>query len=341
MSGEANVEATNNDSSIGGGGGSSFSLLDKLQLQNATSSVTDTLTTDPREWTQQQIIGVGVGAVVAAIVILLVCYCCRRRKKDAAPKSTGPNKKQSIMNRPYVVRGQGASVSASKLPEGALLHGAEKLRAAKLDGSGVRVSVIDSGIEKDHPAFEGVVRKQKWYLSGTPLSEDDHGTHVAGTIHFLAPKAEIYDYRVFGETGNMNPSEAIVEAIRESVKDGCHIINMSLTLGNQNLPAIERAVKDAAKKGVVMVCAAGNSGDGDPTTNEMFSFPARWKETISVAAVKKVNGLPVAKFSESNPQVDFAGIGVDVTSLKPGGGFQKMSGTSMVSYLDLSCIMAL
>jgi serine protease len=40
--------------------------------------------------------------------------------------------------------------------------------------------------------------------------------------------------------------------------------------------------------------------------------------------------MPVAKFSESNPEVDFAGIGVDVTSFKPGGGFQKMSGTSMV-----------
>lgn len=46
--------------------------------------------------------------------------------------------------------------------------------------------------------------------------------------------------------------------------------------------------------------------------------------------------LPVAEFSESNPQVTFAGIGVDVISLKPGGGFQKMSGTSMVS---LSCFV--
>jgi subtilisin family serine protease len=282
MSGEANEEATNT-------GGSSIGSL--------TSSVTDTLTTDPREWTQQQIIGVGVGAGVVAILILLTFYCCRRRKKLASgdggvPKSNGLNKKVSNMSRPYVVRGQGASVSASNLPEGALLHGAEKLRAAKLDGSGVRVSVIDSGVDKDHPGFDGMVQKQKWYLSGTPLSEDDHGTHVAGTIHFLAPKAEIYDYRVFGETtGNMNPSQAVVEAIRESVKDGCHIINMSLTVGYPYLPAIEQAVKDAAKKGVVMVCAAGNSGDGDPTTNEMFSFPARWKETISVAAAKKVNGV--------------------------------------------------
>lgn len=50
---------------------------------------------------------------------------------------------------------------------------------------------------------------------------------------------------------------------------------------------------------------------------------------ISVAAVKKQGGLPVADFSFRNPQVDYAGIGVDVDSFKPGGGFQKMSGTSM------------
>ena len=61
------------------------------------------------------------------------------------------------------------------------------------------------------------------------------------------------------------------------------------------------------------------------------SYPARWSETISVAAVKKAGGLPVASFSESNPQVDFAGIGVNVTSLKPGGGFQSMQGTSMAA----------
>lgn len=280
MSDEANEDVTNNTGSI--------------SIGSLTSSVTDTLTTDPREWTQEQIIGVGVGAGAAAILILLTFYCFRRRKKLAggAKSNNGPNKKLSNIVRPYVVRGQAASVGVSDLPLGALLHGAKKLRAAKLDGSGVRVSVIDSGVDKDHPGFNGMVRKQKWFLSGTPLSEDDHGTHVAGTIHFLAPKAEIYDYRVFGETkGKMNPSQAVVKAIQESVKDGCHVINMSLTVGYPYLPAIEKAVKDAAKKGVVMVCAAGNSGDGDPTTNEMFSFPARWKETISVAAVKKVNGV--------------------------------------------------
>jgi subtilisin family serine protease len=94
---------------------------------------------------------------------------------------------------------------------------------------------------------------------------------------------------------------------------------------------VKKAVEYAKKKGVHLICAAGNSGDGDPTTNELNSYPARWNETISVAAVKKEGRLPVAYFSESNPEVDYAAIGVDVVSFKPGGGYQSMQGTSMAA----------
>lgn len=52
---------------------------------------------------------------------------------------------------------------------------------------------------------------------------------------------------------------------------------------------------------------------------------------MSIAAVSKKDGFPVAYFSNSNSQVDYAGIGVDVVSFKPGGGYQIMSGTSMAS----------
>lgn len=84
------------------------------------------------------------------------------------------------------------------------------------------------------------------------------------------------------------------------------------------------------KKGVIVVCAAGNEGDDNPLTNER-SFPAMWDEAISVAAVSKKEGLPVVYFSNTNPQVDYAGIGQDVVSFKPEGGYQTMSGTSMAA----------
>ena len=80
-----------------------------------------------------------------------------------------------------------------------------------------------------------------------------------------------------------------------------------------------------------MVCAAGNDGDGNPYTDELYTFPARFDETISVAACRKEEGLPSTNFSESNAQVTYSGIGRDVVSLKPLGGLQVMSGTSMAT----------
>lgn len=232
--------------------------------------------------------------------------------------------------RPKVVR-QDTSQTASEeeLPEGAILTGAKKLHKEGLTGKGIKVAVVDSGVDQKHPGFGSQVTKQVWYREGTRLEEDDHGTHVAGTIHLMAPEAEIYDYRVFGSTGKLGVSAAIAQSIREATGAGCKVINMSLG-GPLPNPDIKAAVQYAASKGVLLVCAAGNEGDNNPLTNEI-SYPASYEECISVAAVSKKNGLPVAVFSNSNAQVDYAGIGVDVVSFKPSGGYQKMSGTSMAS----------
>jgi subtilisin family serine protease len=183
--------------------------------------------------------------------------------------------------------------------------------------------------------FHGSINSEKyWFRYGTPLSKDDHGTHVAGTIHFMAPKAEIYDYRVFGEDGDIDGNTAVVKSIRHAVdKTKCHVINMSLSVGYPVRTDIQKAIQYAYKKGVHMVCAAGNDGDGNPTTDEIYSYPAIYKETISVAAVHKEDGflLDATTFSESNSSINYSGIGSNVVSLKPGGGIQTMSGTSMAA----------
>jgi len=217
----------------------------------------------------------------------------------------------------------------ASLPFGIKLTGGGELRKQGLTGKGIRVGIIDSGIDADHPGFNGRVVKKVWYREGTPLSKDDHGTHVAGTVHLMAPDAEIYDYRVFGRTGSLPVDKAIAEAIRAAADVNCQVVNMSLG-GPLPNPEIRAAVQYAASKGVIMVCAAGNEGDNNPLTNEL-SYPAAYEECISIAAVSKKKGFPVAVFSNSNAQVDYSGIGVDVVSFKPGGGFQEMSGTSMAS----------
>ena len=96
--------------------------------------------------------------------------------------------KQKDITRPTVIRKSAKALEKNELPLGILLTGGQKLRDSDLTGRGVKVAVIDSGVDKDHPGFNGQVKKQVWYRKGTPLEEDDHGTHVAGTVHLMAPE---------------------------------------------------------------------------------------------------------------------------------------------------------
>jgi hypothetical protein len=99
------------------------------------------------------------------------------------------NSKQKEITRPSVIR-KSATLEKNELPLSILLTGGQKLRESNLTGRGVKVAVIDSGVDKDHPGFNGQVKKQVWYRKGTPLEEDDHGTHVAGTVHLMAPQVK-------------------------------------------------------------------------------------------------------------------------------------------------------
>ena len=154
-----------------------------------------------------------------------------------------------------------------RLPKGVILTGGMKLREAGLTGKGIKVAVIDSGVDANHPGFNGQVKQQMWWRYGSPLRKDDHGTHVAGTVHMMAPEAEIYDYRVFGDEGATGVDRAIEQAIYQAMDDGCQIINMSLG-GPRASWGIGRAVMAAHRAGVIMIVAAGNEGDNNPLTNE-------------------------------------------------------------------------
>jgi len=233
-----------------------------------------------------------------------------------------------VMSTPAFRMGRRVIARERGLPMGAKLHGAEKLHREGLTGRGVTVGVIDSGIAANHPGFDKKIKKQVWLRKGGTMDRApaNHGTHTGGTIHIMAPDAEIIDYRVFGKQG-MGVAKAIAAAIDEAVDDGCDIINMSLG-GSRPFGLLKKAIKEAHRKGVIIVVAAGNEGDGNPLTVEN-SYPANYSETLSIAAVAKEDNLPVARFSNSTVEVDYAGIGVDVMSMKPDGTYHQMSGTSM------------
>lgn len=256
--------------------GESTGGFDNL-FDDGSKAAEDIFATNPNEWTENQTIGVVIGSSVLFVLFLVLWWFCQQIKEFCRRKLFGSSiNPRHTLAKPYVLR-RGARAhqinSSDKLPQGCVLHGAEKLHTAGLDGRGVRVAIIDTGIDKQHPDLEDKVVKQVWYRSGTPLSIDDHGTHVAGTIHFMAPKANLYDYRVIGKEGEIESDAAVAQAIRDAVAEGCQIINISIRISYPVLKAIRRAVKYAHGKGVVMVCATGNyPGNDDPTINHRFTY---------------------------------------------------------------------
>ena len=148
----------------------STNLLDTIKegADNLLDEAKDILQTTPTDWTTGQIVGVAIGSVIILLLLFFLYYCFCRRCKCRG------NSKKYALSKPSVIRGPGSAVDARRmLPLGVRLHGAEKLREAGLTGRGVRVAVIDSGIDASHIGFDDKVMAKKWYRYGTPLSEDD------------------------------------------------------------------------------------------------------------------------------------------------------------------------
>ncbi len=200
-------------------------------------------------------------------------------------------------------------------------------------GLGAAVAIIDTGIARAHPDLVGIVIGGFNALDPTkPEAWDDdqgHGSHVAGTIAAkrdgkgvvgVAPLAKLYAVKVLDAEGNGGFSD-VIAGIEWAASRGIKVANMSLG-ADEGSEALKRAVTAAAKAGLTIVAAAGNSGGP-------VSFPARYPETIAVAASDIKDG--VANFSSRGPEVDFIAPGVNVKSVNKDGGYVELSGTSMAT----------
>lgn len=202
---------------------------------------------------------------------------------------------------------------------------------AKTRGDGVKVVVIDTGIDYDHPELKGVIAGG-WNATSkekpTDFKDDNgHGTHVSGTIAAadndqgvvgVAPKVALYGVKVLDANGSGTFSD-VIAGMEWAVTNKMQVASMSLgaSKGNDSLKA---AVDAMAKGGVALVAAAGNSGSS-------VGFPAAYAGAIAIAA-SDVNDK-VASFSSRGPEVALLAPGVDVQSTYMGGGYDKLSGTSM------------
>ena len=160
-----------------------------------------------------------------------------------------------------------------------------------VNGKGIKIAVIDTGVNFAHPDFVTDGKNSdllKGYdfveMDSFPQDTNGHGTQVAGIISAngqlrgIAPEAEIFAYRV-SDDGESVPSTLIVDAIKRAMQDDVDIINISLGV-NMTHSQIERTVNDAIKNGIVVVAAAGNSG---PDPNSIGS-PGSNPNAITVGA---------------------------------------------------------
>jgi len=200
---------------------------------------------------------------------------------------------------------------------------------ASNSGKGVKVAVVDTGIDFRHPDLAPNY-KGGWNAivsTATPLDDQGHGTHVSGTIAAVkdlkgvvgvAPSVDLYGVKVLDKNGSGQYSW-VVAGIEWAVMNGMDVINMSLG-GGSGTEALKQIMIKSKEMGVAVVCAAGN--DSGPV-----NFPAKYPEAIAVSASDSAD--KIASFSSRGPEIVVIAPGVNVYSTRKGGGYTTMSGTSM------------
>jgi membrane-anchored mycosin MYCP len=193
-------------------------------------------------------------------------------------------------------------------------------------GKGVRVAVVDSGVDADNAHFAGALEKGRSFVAGDAQQDDfGHGTAVAGIIAArrhagsvlvgAAPDATIIPVRTYQKVPD---TSGLAQGIRWAAEQDADVINVSVSTGPNDpaLPELRAAVKYAVSSGAVIVASGGNQGELAPLTQKRF--PAALPGVIGVAATR-ANGA-VDDWSIHGPQNDVAAPGEDVLITYLGNG---------------------
>ena len=200
-------------------------------------------------------------------------------------------------------------------------------------GKGVRIAVLDSGIEASHPVFGGrplcddiAIVEDGHKLKVVPGEGRDlfgHGTAVAGVIHEVAPEAEIASIRVLGESLSARTA-IILEGARQAIERGYHILNCSLGCGVQEHVLKYKAwVDEAYLRGVHVVAACNNADYGRPEWPGFFTSVL----TVNMARTARKSDF----YYKTGHLVEFATCGVDVEVPWLGGAMKKVTGSSFAA----------
>lgn len=198
-------------------------------------------------------------------------------------------------------------------------------------GSGVRVAVVDSGIDATHPAVSCPVEGAALHWDSdnqevvtVPGAHDDlygHGTACAGIIRRAAPDCTLLSVRVLGErlTGK---GMVFAEGLRYAIASGARVVNLSLSTGKRDFYAMFHEVADEAYfAGVTLVCAVNNVPA--PT------YPSQYASVVSVACTDATD--PFALDCNPNPPAEFGAPGIDLEVPWLGGGTIVATGNSFAA----------
>jgi len=207
-------------------------------------------------------------------------------------------------------------------------------------GKGVRVCILDSGVEAGHPLvgeLEGAVAvaRDEEDVAVTEDAEGDlcgHGTACAGIVRSLAPECSIYSVRVLG-AGFKGSGPVLLGGLRWAVEQGFDVVNMSLSTTKRQFAELLHELADTAYfRRTVLVASAHNM--------PVESYPWRFSSVISVGSHEDPD--PQTFFYNPNPPVEFFGRGVNVKVPWIGGRSLRVSGNSFATpHLSAICALIL
>lgn len=237
--------------------------------------------------------------------------------------------------------------STDEIPWGVKITNAPQMWEKGIKGDGVVTAILDTGCDLKHDDLKDRIIGGKNFTTdyhGNANNFSDnygHGTHVAGIIAAannnsgivgMAPNSKLLILKVLCENGIGN-QDWITNAINYCInwtgpnKEKVRIISMSLS-GPKYTVSMHNAIKNAIKNNILIICSAGNNGDGNLNTEEL-EYPGAFPEVIEVGAIDENKKL--SHFSNTNNAIDIVAPGVNILSTFLNNQYIHFSGTSMAA----------